>query len=122
MPRADQATLAVDRSIGEIGTEMPTSASHREQLTVRVSDRVRSGTADNPGASSAAAPTSVSRAIAPPRVSLVHRSQQRPDRARSAVERAGCDVTTERGIDVVCIDQIRPSPDRRLGVLTPTVE
>jgi hypothetical protein len=27
---------------------MPTTASHREQLTVRVSDRVPSGTADNP--------------------------------------------------------------------------
>jgi hypothetical protein len=49
VPRTDQATVAVDRSVREIGTEMPASASHREQLTVRVSYRIPSGTADNPG-------------------------------------------------------------------------
>ena len=48
MPRTDQAALAVDRSVCEIGTEMPTTASHRKQLTVRVSHCVPSATADNP--------------------------------------------------------------------------
>jgi len=48
MPRTDQATLPVDRAIGEISTEMPTTPCHREELAIRVSYGVPSGTADNP--------------------------------------------------------------------------
>ena len=50
MPRTDQGNPRgrFDRSIGEIGTQTPTTASHREQLTVCVSHCVVSGATDNP--------------------------------------------------------------------------
>ena len=101
MPRTDQATLAVDRSIAEIGTEMSTSASYREQLTVRVSDRVPCGATDNPRHQLGGGPHLSLSCHRPSHGSLAltvaSSALTMPDRSSNA---AGCDVATERGTDI----------------------
>jgi hypothetical protein len=101
MPRTDQATLPVDRSIGEIGTEMATTASHREQPTVRVSDRVPCGAADNPWHQLGGRPHLSLSCHRPSHGSLSFTVASSalivPDRSSNA---AACDVATERSIDV----------------------
>lgn len=47
VPRADQTALSVDRSVGEIGAQVPTAPGEGKQLAVRISNRVRPGTADH---------------------------------------------------------------------------
>jgi hypothetical protein len=116
MPRTDQATRPVDRSVGEIGTEMATTASHCKQFTVGVSHGVPSGAADDPGTISAAAATSVSRAIAPPTTHLDHRGQPRLPARAVVIEPAGAMPRPSGASTPVRHDRF--IADRRLGVVT----
>ena len=49
MPRADQVAVLVERAVGQVRTQVPTSARHREQFPADVPDRITSGANHRPG-------------------------------------------------------------------------
>jgi hypothetical protein len=49
VPGADQAALPVDRTLGEVGSQMPTTLRHSEQVAFGVPDRPSSGAGDGTG-------------------------------------------------------------------------
>lgn len=63
MPGADEASIAIDRAIGEIGEEMSAPPGNGKQLLLRIPDRIAAGAFDRPRRQSPTGPTSISATI-----------------------------------------------------------
>ena len=68
MPRTYQAPAAVDRTVGQVGSEVTAATSDREPPTPGVADRVTTSATNRPGSELSYGSDLDLRAIAPPGV------------------------------------------------------